>query len=151
MLIDKETICLDIDTNQKLDAIDYLINVAYQNDKIIDKDQYKQAILAREEEFSTALGYLVAIPHGQSDTVKEPFVIFGRTKSTLIWDEHEVRLIFMIGVPMKNRDKTHMKILANISRKLLDDDFREKLLDAKDQYAVLQILNDINYREENEE
>ena len=52
---------------------------------------------------------------------------------------------------MKNRDKTHMKILANISRKLLDDDFREKLLDAKDQYAVLQILNDINYREENEE
>ena len=69
MLIDKETICLDIDTNQKLDAIDYLINVAYQNDKIIDKDQYKQAILAREEEFSTALGYLVAIPHGQSDTV----------------------------------------------------------------------------------
>lgn len=151
MLIDKETICLDIDTNQKLDAIDYLINVAYQNDKIIDKDEYKQAILAREEEFSTALGYLVAIPHGQSDTVKEPFVIFGRTKSTLIWDEHEVRLIFMIGVPMKNRDKTHMKILANISRKLLDDDFREKLLEAKDQNAVLQILNDINCREENEE
>lgn len=150
MLIDKETICLDIDTNQKLDAIDYLINVAYQNDKIIDKDQYKQAILAREEEFSTALGYLVAIPHGQSDTVKEPFVIFGRTKNTLIWDEHEVRLIFMIGVPMKNRDKTHMKILANISRKLLDDDFREKLLEAKDQNAVLQILNDINCREENE-
>lgn len=75
MIIEKETICLDLEGNNKLDLIDQLIEVAYQNNKIKDKE----AILKREEEFSNALGYLVAKPHGQSDVVNGPFVIFGRT------------------------------------------------------------------------
>lgn len=144
MIIEKETICLDLEGNNKLDLIDQLIEVAYQNNKITDKEIYKEAILKREEEFSTALGYLVAMPHGQSDVVNDPFVIFGRTKEELIWDKNPVRMIFMIGVPMKNRDVTHMKILANISRKLIDENFRLSLLNAQNKEEVFEILSEIN-------
>lgn len=144
MIIEKETICLNLAGNSKLDLIDQLIEVAYQTNKITDKEIYKEAILKREEEFSTALGYLVAMPHGQSDVVNDPFVIFGRTKEEFIWDKNPVRMIFMIGVPMKNRDVTHMKILANISRKLIDENFRLSLLNAQNKEEVFEILSEIN-------
>ena len=144
MIIEKEKICLNLAGNSKLDLIDQLIEVAYQTNKITDKEIYKEAILKREEEFSTALGYLVAMPHGQSDVVNDPFVIFGRTKEEFIWDKNPVRMIFMIGVPMKNRDVTHMKILANISRKLIDENFRLSLLNAQNKEEVFEILSEIN-------
>ena len=144
MVIEKELICLDVDRKNKIDIIDQLASIAYKAHKINNLVSYKEAVLQREKEFSTALGYNVAIPHGQSDGVNEPFVIFGRCKDTIIWDQNEVKMVFMIGVPLKNRDKTHMKILANISRKLLDDDFRKSLLEAKDNNKVFEILSQIS-------
>lgn len=131
MIIEKELICLDINENSKKNIINSLSEVGFRNGKINDLDAYRNAVYKREEEFSTAPGYLVAIPHGKSDAVNEPFVVFGRCKEKIIWDGNEVKLIFMIGVPLENRDKTHMKILANISRKLIDDNFRESLLNAQ--------------------
>ena len=49
----------------------------------------------------------------------------------------------MIGVPEHNKDKIHMKILANISRKLIDDEFRKSLIEAKDEKEVFDILSQI--------
>ena len=43
-----------------------------------------EAVLKREKEYSAALGYEVAIPHEQSDTVKDPFVVFGRVKEPIL-------------------------------------------------------------------
>ena len=83
------------------------------------------------------------MPHGQSNGVNEPFVVFGRCKDEIVWDENEIKLIFMIGIPFQNRDKTHMKILANISRKLIDDSFRESLLSAQNQDEIFNILSQI--------
>lgn len=147
MLIEKELICLDINANQKENIIDQLAQIALNQGRLNDVDTYKKAVFNREKEFSTALGYLVAIPHGQSDSVNEPFVVFGRCHDTVVWDENEVKMIFMIGVPMKNRDKTHMKILANISRKLIDNDFRKSLLEADNKDRVFQILSQISNEE----
>lgn len=143
MLIEKELICLDIDESNKQNIIDNLSEVAFQNEKINDLDAYRNTVYKREKEFSTALGYLVAVPHGQSDGVNEPFVVFGRCKKKILWDENEVKLIFMIGVPLQNRDRLHMKILANISRKLIDDTFRESLLSAQNQDEIFDILSQI--------
>ena len=132
----KKLICLDIVGDNKQNIINNLSEVAFQNGKINDLEAYRNAVYKREEEFSTALGYLVAMPHGWSNGVNEPFVVFGRCKDEIVWDENEIKLIFMIGIPFQNRDKTHMKILANISRKLIDDSFRESLLSAQNQDEI---------------
>ena len=136
MIIEKKLICLDIVGDNKQNIINNLSEVAFQNGKINDLEAYRNAVYKREEEFSTALGYLVAMPHGRSNGVNEPFVVFGRCKDEIVWDENEIKLIFMIGIPFQNRDKTHMKILANISRKLIDDSFRESLLSAQNQDEI---------------
>ena len=142
MIIDKDLILLDL-TGDKETIISTLANQAFEHGRLEDKQEYIEAVLKREKEYSTALGYEVAIPHGQSDTVKDPFVVFGRVKEPIIWDQNSVRLIFMIGVPEHNKDKIHMKILANISRKLIDDEFRKSLIEAKDEKEVFDILSQI--------
>lgn len=143
MLIEKELISLDMVGDNKEDLIDSLIELAGQQGKLLDAAMYKEAVIKRESEFSTAIGYLVAIPHGQSDGVKEPFVVFGRCANEVMWGDNEVKLIFMIGVPLANRDTTHMKILANISRKLISEEFRESLLNAGSEEAIFEILSAI--------
>ena len=142
MVIDKDLILLDL-TGDKETIISTLAKKAFDQGRLEDKQEYIDAVLKREKEYSTALGYEVAIPHGQSDTVKDPFVVFGRVKDPIIWDQNSVRIIFMIGVPEHNKDKIHMKILANISRKLIDDEFRKSLIEAKDEKEVFDILSQI--------
>lgn len=142
MVIDKDLILLDL-TGDKETIISTLATKAFDQGRLEDKQEYIDAVLKREKEYSTALGYEVAIPHGQSDTVKDPFVVFGRVKDSIIWDQNSVRIIFMIGVPEHNKDKIHMKILANISRKLIDDEFRKSLIEAKDEKEIFDILSQI--------
>ncbi len=142
MVIDKDLILLDL-IGDKEQIISTLAKKAFDQGRLENQQEYIDAVLKREKEYSTALGYEVAIPHGQSDTVKDPFVVFGRVKEPIIWDQNSVRLIFMIGVPEHNKDKIHMKILANISRKLIDDEFRKSLIEAKDEKEVFDILSQI--------
>lgn len=148
MIIERNLICSHLSLNKKEDIIGYLSQKAYEKGKLNNIEEYQKAVFHREEEFSTALGYLVAIPHGQSDAVNEPFIAFGRCENEMQWDKEQVKLIFMIGVPLKNREKTHMKILANISRKLIDETFRKSLLEAKDGDEIYHILSEITIEEE---
>lgn len=130
MLTTKELISLDNQSSSKDEIIAQLVDLAYKQNKISDLDVFKEAIYHREAEFSTALGMSIAMPHGQSDTVNEPFVIFARTEKPIQWDQNQVQLIFMIGVPLANRSDTHMKIIASLSKKLLDESFRQSLLES---------------------
>ena len=99
MIIDKDLILLDL-TGDKETIISTLANQVFEHGRLEAKQEYIEAVLKREKEYSTALGYEVAIPHGQSDTVKDPFVIFGRVKEPILQDQHEVQLVFLIAMNM---------------------------------------------------
>jgi fructose-specific phosphotransferase system IIA component len=134
MVIDEKLICLDLKSSDRLGIIKELGNVAFSTGKVKSLDGFVEAVIERENEFSTAIGYLIAIPHGKSDEVTEPFIVFGRVNNEAVqWDEetgNEVKLVFLIGVPLEQSGDFHLKILANISRNLIDDEFRNKLLTA---------------------
>lgn len=134
MLIDEKLVRLDLEPKGKEEIIKELGQLAFSQGKIKSINGYFDAVFKRENEFSTAIGYSIAIPHGKSDDVIEPFVVFGRVSEDVEWDEithNEVKLIFLIGVPLSQSGDIHLKILANISRKLIDDDFRNMLITAK--------------------
>ena len=55
---------------------------------------------------------------------------FARNVREFQWGEGEdskVRLVFMIGVPNES-SQLHLKFISQLSKKLLDEEFREKLL-----------------------
>lgn len=128
-------------------VIDLISNTAKNQGLIKDVADFKEKVFAREREISTSVGNQVAIPHGKTDTVSEPFVAFMRTKEGFKWDENSVepvRLIFLIGVPDKDANKLHLKYIAEISKKLINDEFRTKLLTLSGKEDVFNLLESIN-------
>ncbi|GGX76665.1 fructose-specific PTS transporter subunit EIIC [Streptomyces hiroshimensis] len=111
-----------------------------------DVDGLVAAALAREEMGTTGLGEEIAIPHAKTDAVSAPVVGFARSEG-IEWgalDGTKARLIFMIAVPSAAAGDEHLRILAMLSRKLMDPGFRERLLSAgPDAGALVGILREV--------
>ncbi|MEH6378962.1 fructose-specific PTS transporter subunit EIIC [Streptomyces sp. KLMMK] len=113
---------------------------------VADVDGLVAAALAREEMGTTGLGEEIAIPHAKTDAVSAPVVGFARSEG-IEWgalDGTKARLIFMIAVPSAAAGDEHLRILAMLSRKLMDPGFRERLLSAgEDEGALVGILREV--------
>ena len=146
-MIRPELVFVDEAIDSKEKVIDLISNTAKNQGLIKDVADFKEKVFAREREISTSVGNQVAIPHGKTDTVSEPFVAFMRTKEGFRWDKNSdemVRLIFLIGVPDKDANKLHLKYIAEISKKLINDEFRTKLLTLSGKEDVFNLLESIN-------
>ena len=142
MLINENLIMLDMPAKTKEEAILLLAEKAKSENKVEDATEFQKAVIHRESEYSTAVGFGVAIPHGKTDAVKEPFLMFATVKS-IDWnalDGNPVDLVFLIGVPEKDASTVHLKILASLSRKLMKEDFRNSIRGAKNSSDVMTLL-----------
>lgn len=127
----------DIDANGKDDALTQMISALKEHSYITDAHKFKEDIYKREDEMATYIGHGIGLPHSQSQYVVHSTVVVGRLKKPIIWsDDHQVNLIFMIAVPREARGNLHLKILANLSRMLIHDDFRQQLQTASADQVV---------------
>lgn len=145
-VISEEMIFLDKDLTSQEDILKFIVKSAFENDYVEEEDKLLTAVKKRENEISTAIGYLIAIPHGKTGAVKSPFISMVRTSEKVKWTEDNdemVRLVFLIGVPEKSEGKLHLKFISQLSKKLLDDSFREKLLNKKNKNEIFEQLSSI--------
>lgn len=145
-LINENLIIPESELTDKEEIIKMMANIMKENDRLIDLDAYVRKVLERENMGATAVGYGVGIPHGKTDAVKKPTLAFTKTKELVKWgDEKEdwVNLIFMIAVPESAASDEHLKILATLSRKLMNDDFRNSLLSTDDRVELNNILQGV--------
>lgn len=129
------------------DVIDELIGKFDASGILNSKEVFRQAILNRESQSTTGLGMNIAIPHGKSNTVKRPAVAFGIKRDGVDWqslDGTKAKLIFMIAVPEESAGDTHLKILQMLSRKLMDEEFREQLLNVRSSEEAYELLDTIS-------
>ena len=71
---------------------------------------------------------------------------FARSQSGVDWhslDGKLAHMTFMIAVPENSQGDMHLKILQRLSRKLMDDDFRQALMEAPDKTTVHQLLSEM--------
>ena len=71
-LLKPEGIKVGATAASQMDAIDQLVALQDASGNINDAEGYKKGILAREAEFSTAVGDGIAIPHAKVAAVKQP-------------------------------------------------------------------------------
>lgn len=146
-MISKELILLDIEASNKNEIIKKLSKVAYEQNKIISIDDFVDSVLEREESFSTGIGQSIAIPHGKSNSVKEPMIVFAKLQEGIIWDvgeDDKVDLIFLLGVPEERADDLHLKLLAKLSRNLMEKEFVDGLRKASNVDEIFNILSNID-------
>lgn len=141
-----ELIETDLKGETRDDIIDEMIQKLKQVDALHSVTEFKQAIMNREQESTTGIGINIAIPHGKSAAVRKPSMVFGIKQSGIDWkslDGTEAKLIFMIAVPKGNEGNEHLKILQMLSRKLMDDSYRERLLSVKTKAEAYKLLDEI--------
>ncbi|MEG7378782.1 fructose-specific PTS transporter subunit EIIC [Bacillus subtilis] len=128
------------------DIIDEMIQKLSRRGMLLSESGFKQAILDREQQGTTAIGMNIAIPHGKSEAVRKPSVAFGIKRSGVGWnslDGSDAKLIFMIAVPKESGGNQHLKILQMLSRKLMDDSYRNRLLSVQTKEEAYKLLDEI--------
>ena len=146
-ILTKDLILLDLKSDSKDSVMDELVDQLYQHGSITSVSNFKEAILNRESASTTGIGMNIAIPHGKSSAVTEPSVVFGRKPAGVDWDSLDgtpAKLIFMIAVPAENKNDAHLKILQMLSRRLMDDQFREDLLAVQTKEEAYELLKTVS-------
>ncbi|MFJ9181335.1 fructose-specific PTS transporter subunit EIIC [Streptomyces sp. NPDC102360] len=140
------TVKVRLDAQDKEAAIREMAGLAAGTGKVADMEELVQTALRREEQGTTGLGEEIAIPHAKTDAVTAPVVCFARSDEGIEWgslDGTKARLVFMISVPEAAAGDEHLRILALLSRKLMDTDFRARLQEAPDEAAILRVLAEV--------
>ncbi|MBV4420271.1 fructose-specific PTS transporter subunit EIIC [Clostridium tyrobutyricum] len=143
-LLQKNTIKLNLESNTKSDVIEELVDILNSAGKLNDKEGYKKEILKREAEFSTGIGEGIAIPHAKTDAVKIPALAFGLKKDGLDYeslDGTKAQLFFMIAAP-EGANNEHLDTLARLSSMLMNQEFKNNLLNAQSEYEVLGMIDE---------
>lgn len=142
----EQTVKTELASDSKEAAIREMAEMLATTGDVTDVDELVRVALAREAQGTTGLGESIAIPHAKTDAVTRPTVGFARSDEGIEWgalDGTKARLVFMISVPEAAAGDEHLRILALLSRKLMDTGFRERLQAAPGKAAILDVLREI--------
>lgn len=141
-LLKRNLMIMELESSNKMDVIDEIAQKFFDEGIVESKEEFKQGLIKRESETSTALGEGIAIPHSKNDTVKEPAVLFAKKKEGLDYealDGEPSFIFFSIAVP-NGENNLHVETLAQLSKMILKEGFIDKLKKAQtpdDVYAII--------------
>ena len=131
-LLSKKAIQLNGTASSKEEAISKMVDLMANNGNIVNKEEYKRVVMAREQEGTTGIGEGIAIPHGKTDAVSKPGLAAMVIPNGVNFDSMDgqpAKLIFLIAAP-NTKDNIHLDVLSRLSTLLMDTRFREELLNA---------------------
>lgn len=142
-LLKPERMKLGLEAKQKNAALHEVANLLAGCPSVNNFDAFFREILERERISNTALGHDIAIPHARTDHCTDILIAVGRSAEGIDFeakDGRPVRLIFLIGTP-KAMVTEYLRVVGNLARLLRQDDIRQRLLDAPDPTAFMQIID----------
>ena len=142
-LIKKENVVF-LETIDMVDTIDVLTENAINNQKIKDKESFKNAVLEREELVSTGIGLGVALPHTKSKDIEEFFIVIGINKEGIDWDaidRNPVGIVFLIGGPeAEDSQKEYLQIVSKLMLLIKNKERRISLLNSENAQEIADIF-----------
>ena len=141
-LLKKDAIELNTSVASKSDAIDKLVALHEKAGNLVDVNAYKDAILAREAQGSTAIGEGIAVPHAKSESVKTPGLSAITVPNGVDYEAPDGKnsdILFMIAAPLDG--DLHLEILSRLMVMLMEPDFCASLRGAKTTDEFLSIID----------
>ncbi len=141
-LLKSDAIELNTSAATKDEAIDKLVALHDAVGNLADRQEYKHAILLREEQGTTAIGEGIAVPHAKSDSVKTPGLAAITVKGGVDYEAPDGKpsdILFMIAAPMDG--DLHLEILSRLMVMLMEPEFCNALRNAKTADEFLQIID----------
>lgn len=141
-LLKKDAIELNTSVESKSDVIDKLVALHEKAGNLLDVKAYKEAILAREAQGSTAIGEGIAVPHAKSESVKTPGLSAITVPSGVDYEAPDGKnsdILFMIAAPLDG--DLHLEILSRLMVMLMEPEFCAALRGAKTADEFLSIID----------
>ena len=142
-IINLKAIKMGVKASQKEDVLNIISEIALENEIIKCKEQYLKGLVDRESEFTTGFGKGFAIPHCKSESVNRAAAIICKLENEVEWqsmDEKPVNFVLGLAIPESEAGTTHLKILSQLSRGLMDDEFTNELQRATSEIEIYDIL-----------
>lgn len=127
---------------EKRAAITELVDLLASDGGLTGRETALQAVLKREAERTTGIGYGLAIPHGKTDGCKSLVMAAGKPAQPIEYQSLDKRPVSFIVLLVSPPDQTgaHIQALAKISRLMNIEGFRsaiEAVTSAEDLYRVI--------------
>jgi fructose-specific PTS system IIA-like component len=142
-LVAEELVELGCAARGKGEVLRACAGLAYAAGRTDDLDALEDALWAREETYSTGLGHGFAIPHCKSDAVAAPTLAVLRLAAPVDWgstDDAAVDTAVMLALPASAGAQAHLRIFAQLARRLMHAEFRDALRTAADARTVVAYL-----------
>ena len=135
-LFDEKLFFIDFEAKNKKEFLKSISEKIEKEGFSNDKKELFKAFKKREKEFSTGIGYGLAIPHARVASITKPVIAFAQMKDEVNWgktlDNKNVKNIFTICIPLNDQaGSDHMETIAQLSRKFMDEKFRKSILEIK--------------------
>lgn len=111
--------------------------------KSISTQTISEGIKEREAMSTTGFGNGFAIPHGKIAELETPILAIFSLENAVEWkslDDQKVTHLFVILVPEKDRQNTHLTLLSTLSYHLIDEQVQERIKGIRDNKEMEQYI-----------
>ena len=141
-LVTLDRVRVPIQATEKHAAIAELIDVLSETGGLTDRDAALEAVLKREAERTTGIGYGLAIPHGKSSGCTQLVMASGKPAEPIDFQSLDRRPVTFMVLLVSPPDQTgpHIQALAKISRLMNIEEFRnavDKATTAEELHAAI--------------
>ncbi len=143
-MLNVKNIKLNMTARTKEEVIEELTDLLIQDGAVTNKEDFIRDVWLREELGSTGFENHIAIPHGKSSGVSRTALAIGRTQHAIpqeTMDGSDVRCVILFAVCLVDQNATHIRLLAQVSGSLADEDIIAKLLVESDPHKIIALFN----------
>jgi fructose-specific PTS system IIA-like component len=144
-LIDPELVIPHSESRTKEEAIKEMVDRLYVAGRTDRPRDVEGAVWRREAVYSTGFGHGFAIPHCKTDAVRANSLAILKLKTPVEWgslDGNPVQVLLFLVIRESDQATEHMKVLAALARRLMHEEFRDRLAQEQDADALCRFLEE---------
>ena len=145
-LLSKERI-LFLETQNKEETINKLIDVSYKIPEIKNREQLAEAVFNREKLMSTGIGLGIGVPHVRLNGMKNLYMSMAINKNGITnydsLDDMPVKIVILI-IASNTQHSRYIKVLSQIAQIMKNTGIHKNLMNAKNSEEIFKILKEGN-------
>ena len=141
-IIATENIVVDLAGATKEGVIGELLETVDRNSRLADRELCYRDILEREREISTYYGNGIAMPHARTAGTDKFIIAIGIKPEGIRYDDDDdsVARIFIVSLCPRDESGPYLRLIAQLSKLLSDENRRQALIAAKSAPEVKKII-----------
>ena len=139
-----ERIIINLNGKDKYDALEKIVKVAKNSDKVTDENDLLKKVIEREKIKSTGIGGGIGIPHAQTSGVTDIIACLGVTEQGIEFnaiDGKPVHLVFLIATKERT-NSTYLGLLSRIARLFIDEPFKQRVIKSVSPSEIMNLITE---------